>query len=89
MDELDRSISRNILMNDSYHKDQEGYCHERLRSHESLEMKAYSFLMLSVAAEVYSVDSIPDNLLINPEGIVVARGLRGEALAKKLAEAFN
>ena len=56
---------------------------------ESLEIKAYSFLMLSVAAEVYSVDSIPDNLLINPEGIVVARGLRGEALAKKLAEAFN
>ena len=43
----------------------------------------------SVAAEVYSVNSIPDNLLINPEGIVVARGLRGEALAKKLAEAFQ
>ncbi len=43
----------------------------------------------SVAAEVYSVNSIPDNLLINPEGIVVARGLRGEALAKKLAEAFD
>ena len=43
----------------------------------------------SVAAEVYSVTSIPDNLLINPEGIVVARGLRGEALAKKLAEAFK
>ena len=43
----------------------------------------------SVAAEVYSVNSIPDNLLINPEGIVVARGLRGEALANKLAEVFN
>ena len=43
----------------------------------------------SAAAEVYSVNSIPDNLLINPEGIVVARGLRGEALAKKLAEAFD
>ncbi|MBO4924135.1 MAG: hypothetical protein J5382_08430, partial [Bacteroidales bacterium] len=43
----------------------------------------------TMAAEVYSVDSIPDNLLINPEGIIVARGLRGEALAKKLAEAFN
>ena len=43
----------------------------------------------SVAAEVYSVNSIPDNLLINPEGIVVARGLRGEALATKLAEAFK
>jgi Peroxiredoxin len=43
----------------------------------------------SVAAEVYSVNSIPDNLLINPEGIVVARGLRGEALAKKLAESIR
>lgn len=43
----------------------------------------------TVAAEVYSVNSIPDNLLINPEGVVVARGLRGEALEKKLAEAFE
>ncbi len=43
----------------------------------------------SVAAGVYSVNSIPDNLLVNPEGIVVARGLRGEALAKKLAEVFD
>ena len=43
----------------------------------------------SAPVEVYSVDSIPDNLLINPEGIVVARGLRGEALMKKLAEAFD
>ena len=43
----------------------------------------------SVAAGVYSVNSIPDNLLIDPEGIVVARGLRGEALAKKLAEVLD
>ena len=43
----------------------------------------------TVAAEVYSVNSIPDNLLIDPEGIVVARALRGEALANKLAEVFN
>ena len=43
----------------------------------------------TVAAEVYSVNSIPDNLLIDPEGIVVARGLRGEALAKKLAEVLD
>ena len=43
----------------------------------------------SVAAETYSVNSIPDNLLINPEGIVVARGLRGEALLDKLAESIN
>ena len=43
----------------------------------------------TVASQVYSVNSIPDNLLINPEGIVVARGLRGEKLAAKLAEAFQ
>ena len=43
----------------------------------------------SVAAGVYAVNSIPDNLLINPEGIVVARGLRGVALADKLAEVFD
>ncbi len=43
----------------------------------------------TVASEVYSVNSIPDNLLIDPEGIIVARGLRGEALQKKLAEAYK
>ena len=43
----------------------------------------------SVASEVYAVNAIPDNLLIDPEGIVVARALRGEALANKLAEVFN
>lgn len=52
-------------------------------------MKAISLFMLSVASEVYSVNSIPDNLLFDPEGIVVARGLRGEALARKLAEIYN
>ena len=43
----------------------------------------------SVAADVYSVNSIPDNLLIDPEGTVVARGLRGEALEARLAEIFQ
>ena len=43
----------------------------------------------SVASDVYSVNSIPDNLLIDPEGTIVARGLRGEALEAKLAEIFQ
>lgn len=43
----------------------------------------------SLAAQVYGVNSIPDNLLINPEGTVVARGLRGDALAARLAEIFE
>ena len=41
------------------------------------------------ANEVYSVNAIPDNLLIDPDGIVVARGLRGEGLQSRLAEIFQ
>ncbi len=37
-------------------------------------------------AQIYGVRSIPANYLIDREGIIVARDLRGEALHKKLAE---
>ena len=43
----------------------------------------------SLAAKVYGVNSIPDNLLIDPSGKIVARGLRGEALEAALAEAIK
>ena len=43
----------------------------------------------TVASDVYNVNSIPDNLLIDPEGTVVARCLRGDALEAKLAEIFK
>ena len=43
----------------------------------------------TVAAGVYSVTGIPDNLLIDPECIIVARGLRGKNLEAKLAEIFK
>ena len=33
----------------------------------------------TVASEVYGVNSIPDNLLIDPQGKIVARGLRAKA----------
>lgn len=38
------------------------------------------FVLATVAADVYGVNSIPDNILINPEGKIVARGLRGTEL---------
>ena len=54
---------------------------------ESGEMYLESIYVLSkkgklptVAADVYGVNSIPDNILINPEGRIVARGLRGTEL---------
>ena len=43
----------------------------------------------SVPHEVYNVNAIPDNLLVDPEGIIVARGLRGKALEEKLSEIFK
>ncbi|MFR9523195.1 MAG: TlpA disulfide reductase family protein [Rikenellaceae bacterium] len=38
------------------------------------------------AAELYAVSSIPTNFLISPEGIIVAKNLRGEDIATILGE---
>ena len=43
----------------------------------------------SLASSTYYVRSIPDNLLIDPTGKVVARGLRGPALGQRLAEIYG
>ena len=43
----------------------------------------------TVASEVYGVNSIPDNLLIDPQGKIVARGLRAQGLQDKLKEIFG
>jgi peroxiredoxin len=40
-------------------------------------------------AKMYGVQSIPANLLISPEGKILAKNLRGEDLAKKLAELLD
>jgi thiol-disulfide isomerase/thioredoxin len=37
-------------------------------------------------AKLYGVNSIPATVLVNREGVIVARNLRGEAIAEKLAE---
>lgn len=43
----------------------------------------------SVPASIYGVGSIPSNVLIDPQGIIVARNLRGEALTEKLTEVYK
>ena len=43
----------------------------------------------SVAAGVYAVSGLPDNILIDPEGTIIARGLFGEDLEKRLSEIFE
>ena len=41
------------------------------------------------ASLIYNVNAIPDNVLIDENGIIVARTLRGEDLKKKLEEVFG
>jgi thiol-disulfide isomerase/thioredoxin len=42
----------------------------------------------NAVAVQYGVGSIPQNFLIDPQGKIVAKGLRGEDLEKKLDEIF-
>lgn len=39
-------------------------------------------------ASLYGVRSIPDTILLDAEGRIIARNLRGEALEQRLAEIF-
>jgi hypothetical protein len=41
------------------------------------------------AGLLYEVKAIPMNFLINPEGKIIAKYLRGEELSKKLETIFN
>lgn len=43
----------------------------------------------SIAARDYGVESIPANFLVDPSGKIIARDLRGEDLANKLAEVLQ
>jgi hypothetical protein len=39
----------------------------------------------SAAAKAYQVQSIPANFLVDPNGIIIAKGLRGASLESALA----
>ncbi len=43
----------------------------------------------NIAKKTYDIEFLPTNYLIDPNGIIIARDLRGEGLAKKLAEIFG
>ncbi|WP_205687095.1 peroxiredoxin family protein [Chitinophaga rhizosphaerae] len=40
-------------------------------------------------ARLYGIRGIPQNFLVDPQGKIIAKNLRGEALEKKLAEVLN
>jgi peroxiredoxin len=41
------------------------------------------------AAPVYKVEGIPDNILIDPQGKIIDRALRGKMLHKRLQKIFG
>ncbi|HLT75181.1 MAG TPA: TlpA disulfide reductase family protein, partial [Ohtaekwangia sp.] len=43
----------------------------------------------SEAAKTYNITGIPFSLLLDPNGVIIAKNLRGPALDKKLAEIFS
>jgi len=43
----------------------------------------------NAAAKLYAVNSIPSNVLVDPDGIIIARNLRGDDLGARLDELFS
>lgn len=43
----------------------------------------------NAVAKQYGITSIPQNILINPDGVIVAKNLRGKALEEKMEELFH
>ncbi|QOI98903.1 MAG: TlpA family protein disulfide reductase [Flammeovirgaceae bacterium] len=43
----------------------------------------------SEAAKTYNINAIPFSLLLDPNGVIIAKNLRGPALDQKLEEIFN
>jgi peroxiredoxin len=43
----------------------------------------------NAVGQLYGITSIPQNILVNKEGIIIAKNLRGEELISKLAEIFG
>ncbi|MNR51999.1 hypothetical protein D3C85_1717690 [compost metagenome] len=57
---------------------------------DQLPWKQVSDLKLSnEAARIYGINAIPQNVLVDPQGKIVAKNLKGDDLQVKLAEIFN
>ena len=42
-----------------------------------------------IATDIYGISGIPEIILFGPDGTIIARGLRGQAIGKMLAEIFD
>ena len=56
---------------------------------QNLPVLLYNTGWKCAASEVYGVASIPSNILVDPNGIIVAMDLRGEKVGEKLKEIYG
>jgi len=76
-----------VSLDDETHKDKwlEAIQKDGLSWTQVSDLKGWS----NAAAGLYGVAAIPQNVLIDPNGIIIAKNLRGQALQDKLASLFK
>ncbi|RLD60866.1 MAG: hypothetical protein DRI95_14940 [Bacteroidetes bacterium] len=58
---------------------------DNLTWHQVSDLKYWD----NAAGKLYGISSIPSNILLDPEGIIIAKNIRGEDLQNKLKEVFG
>lgn len=63
---------------------------ETIKAEKELELPWHSIINAQkVPTDIYGINGIPHIILFGPDGTIVARGLRGEAIGKKVAEVLG
>jgi peroxiredoxin len=71
-----------VSLDDKYMKWVEAVAADGLDWEQVADMKGFN----NVIAQQYGIQAIPSNILVDPNGIIIAKNLRGAALHEKLAE---
>jgi len=74
-----------VSFDEDHNKWVEAIEQDGLTWHQISDLKGWG----SAAGKLYGIQSIPQNVLISPDGIIIEKNLRGEDLQKKLAEIFT
>ena len=56
---------------------------------QKFAVKDGKFEISGIATDAYGITGIPEIILFGPDGTILARNLRGNAIDKKLTEVFN
>ena len=74
-----------VSLDKDYNKWIEAIDKDQLTWHHVSDLKYWS----SAAGKLYGVQSIPHSILIDPNGVIIAKNVRGKDLQDKLSELLN